>query len=174
MASDRPAFPLKTDSYQTARNCAIILYTRGHIVENLVTHPESTSLTVEVDVDGERHVKAWAFFAEIVPKSLKVETGRVKIEIILAKVAPINWPRVEAEESATAVLYEKWQKVPVPKEEEEKNDGLDHFLQKIYKDASPEARRAMMKSIVESQGTVLSTNWEDVGARHVDPQPPKD
>jgi suppressor of G2 allele of SKP1 len=174
MTSEELPFPLKTDSYQTAKSCAIVLYTRGHTVENLVTHPESRSLTIEVEIDGERHVKAWAFFADLVPESLKVDTGRVKIEIVLAKVAPVNWPRIEAEEGATAVLYEKWRQVKLPKEEEEKNDGLDHFLQKIYKDASPDARRAMMKSIVESQGTVLSTNWEDVGARHVDPQPPKD
>jgi hypothetical protein len=31
----------------------------------------------------------------------------------------------------------------------------------------------MMKSFVESGGTVLSTNWEDVGSRQVKGSPPK-
>jgi suppressor of G2 allele of SKP1 len=52
-------------------------------------------------------------------------------------------------------LYERWSGVGLPAEEEEKEEGLDHFLQKISRDSSPEARRAMMKSMTESQGTVL-------------------
>jgi suppressor of G2 allele of SKP1 len=105
---------------------------------------------------------------------LKIDQGKVKTEFVLVKEAPLNWPRVEAEEGAAVALYERWSKVQLPKEEEDKAEGLDHFLQKIYKDASPEAQRAMLKSMTESQGTVLSTNWEDVGSRNVEPQPPKD
>jgi suppressor of G2 allele of SKP1 len=108
------------------------------------------------------------------PSTLKIDQGKVKTELVLLKEAPLNWPRVEAEEGANVALYERWNKVQLPKEEEDKAEGIDHFLKKIYKDASPEAQRAMIKSITESQGTVLWTNWEDVGSRHVEPQPAKD
>jgi suppressor of G2 allele of SKP1 len=36
-----------------------------------------------------------------------------------------------------------------------------------------DTRRAMMKSFVESNGTVLSTNWKDVGAKKIECTPPE-
>jgi suppressor of G2 allele of SKP1 len=38
--------------------------------------------------------------------------------------------------------------------------------------ASDDAKRAMMKSYQESQGTVLSTNWQEVGKEKVEIKPP--
>jgi suppressor of G2 allele of SKP1 len=52
-------------------------------------------------------------------------------------------------------------------------DALNHLLRNIYKDASDETRRAMQKSMIESGGTVLSTNWADVGSRKVEGSAPK-
>jgi suppressor of G2 allele of SKP1 len=169
-----PEFPIRTDTYQTAKNCAVVLYTKGHTLENLVTHPESNSLTIEADIDGTHAIKAWQFYSTVDPSSARVSPGRATTEIVLAKSPAATWPRVEAEEAQTAVLYEKWNKAPVAKEEEEKPDGLDGLLQKIYKDAPEDTRRAMMKSFTESKGTVLSTDWKDIGGRFVEPQPPKD
>jgi suppressor of G2 allele of SKP1 len=169
-----PSFPIRTDTYQTAKNCAVVLYTKGHTLENLITHPESNSLTIEAEIDGVHAIKAWQFYSTVDPSSVRVSAGRATTEITLAKSPALNWPRIEAEEPQTAVLYEKWGKIGSQKEEEEKADGLDGLLQKIYKDATPETRRAMMKSFTESKGTVLSTDWSDIGNRFVEPQPPKD
>jgi suppressor of G2 allele of SKP1 len=47
-------------------------------------------------------------------------------------------------------------------------DAVDGFFKKLYAGADEDTRRAMMKSFYESNGTALSTNWKDVGARHVD------
>ncbi|KAF1848090.1 SGS-domain-containing protein [Cucurbitaria berberidis CBS 394.84] len=56
--------------------------------------------------------------------------------------------------------------------EEIRGDETSHFFQKLYKDASPDQQRAMMKSYQESGGTVLSTDWKNVGDKTVVPQPP--
>lgn len=60
-------------------------------------------------------------------------------------------------------------------EKDEKLDGdaaLNKFFREIYSDADEDMRRAMMKSFVESNGTVLSTNWKDVGKKTVEGSPP--
>ncbi|KAE8144851.1 hypothetical protein BDV25DRAFT_165934 [Aspergillus avenaceus] len=53
-------------------------------------------------------------------------------------------------------------------------DGVDSFFKKLYANADPDTRRAMVKSYVESQGTSLSTNWSEVGQGKVETRPPSD
>ena len=51
-------------------------------------------------------------------------------------------------------------------------DPVDSFFKKLYANADPDTRRAMMKSYYESEGTALSTNWDEVGKGKVDARPP--
>ena len=60
-------------------------------------------------------------------------------------------------------------------EAEEKKEGeaaLNEMFQKIYADASDDAKKAMNKSFQESGGTVLSTNWNEIGAEKTEVKPP--
>ena len=51
-------------------------------------------------------------------------------------------------------------------------DPVNGFFKKLYKNADPDTRRAMMKSYQESNGTALSTNWSEVGQGKVETTPP--
>lgn len=51
-------------------------------------------------------------------------------------------------------------------------DPVDAFFKKLYANADPDTRRAMVKSYYESEGTALSTNWEEVGKGRVPVRPP--
>ncbi|KAF2863102.1 SGS-domain-containing protein [Piedraia hortae CBS 480.64] len=70
-------------------------------------------------------------------------------------------------------------KAEVEEEEEEDayeyggGDAADIFFRKLFKNADPDTKRAMMKSFSESNGTSLSTNWEEVSRKKYDTVPPE-
>lgn len=113
----------------------------------------------------------------------------MSIELTVLKTAPIQWPELEAKEGAPASLMappkkdikypnskgRDWSSFKYTEDEEikpEGDQGLQYLFQQIYGNGSPEQRMAMVKSFTESGGTVLSTNWEDVGKRKVKAEPP--
>lgn len=51
--------------------------------------------------------------------------------------------------------------------------ALNGFFQTLYKDADEDSQRAMMKSFIESGGTTLSTNWDEVKKETVTVKPPE-
>lgn len=69
-----------------------------------------------------------------------------------------NWDKLAAED-----LDDK---------DEIEGDETSHFFKRLYKDATPEQQKAMMKSYQESGGTVLSTDWSKVGSGTVNAEPP--
>ncbi|KAF1968751.1 SGS-domain-containing protein [Bimuria novae-zelandiae CBS 107.79] len=58
-------------------------------------------------------------------------------------------------------------------EDEYEGDETSRFFKHLYKGAGEDAQRAMMKSYQESGGTVLSTDWSNVGSKFIAPEPPE-
>lgn len=67
-----------------------------------------------------------------------------------------------------------WDSLPLD-DGDDKEDGQDinGFFKTLYKGSTPEQQRAMMKSFLESNGTTLSTNWEEVKDKAVPTVPPQ-
>ncbi|KAL7075438.1 hypothetical protein ACQ4LE_004937 [Meloidogyne hapla] len=76
--------------------------------------------------------------------------------------------------SDLSAKYAKWDKLAKEVDEnDEAEEGVDKLFQKIYKDASDDTKKAMIKSFTESKGTVLSTNWGEVKKGQVAMKPPQ-
>lgn len=57
-------------------------------------------------------------------------------------------------------------------DDEAGGDDTNRFFKKLFKGSSPDVQRAMMKSYTESNGTALSTNWDEVRKGKVETVPP--
>jgi len=73
----------------------------------------------------------------------------------------------------------KWVDADIDKEFEElqkaeASNDVNKFFSQLYQNADLDTRRAMEKSMAESNGTVLTTNWTDVKDRKVEMYKDKD
>ncbi|KAL2754856.1 hypothetical protein ACRALDRAFT_1071492 [Sodiomyces alcalophilus JCM 7366] len=75
-----------------------------------------------------------------------------------SRKGPKNWDKLVSEEEKD-----------VDHDKEEVND----FFKTLYAGATDEQKRAMIKSFTESNGTSLSTNWDDVKEKKVETVPPE-
>ncbi|CAL1544178.1 unnamed protein product [Lymnaea stagnalis] len=188
---------VKYDWYQTHTHVVVTLLVKNVKKENLTVDSEKRKLKVDI---VEPSVSLDLTLAHLVdPVQTAVKIFSTKIEIKLKKGEGIQWSKlegsIEEEEKvcplAAAPIQEEpprypssshhtrdWDKIAKEVTEEEKDEklegdaALNQFFQKIYADASDETKKAMMKSFSESGGTVLSTNWDEVGAKKVEVKPP--
>ncbi|KAI9160299.1 hypothetical protein LWI28_006951 [Acer negundo] len=195
-AAPKPKY--RHEFYQKPEEVVVTIFAKRVPAENVTIDFGEQILSVTIDVPGE---DAYQFqprlFGKIIPAKCKYEVLSTKVEIRLAKAEQIQWTSLEfSGQSAVPVRVissatgsqrptypsskptKDWDKLEaeVKKEEkEEKLDGdaaLNKFFREIYADADEDTRRAMKKSFVESNGTVLSTNWKEVGSKKVEGSPP--
>lgn len=135
---------------------------------------------------------------EVDPENVQLNVLTKKMEITLTKLNKINWKNLEyTKESESVSSFPQpvvgdksspggslgyptsskksidWSKVDLSDEEDENSGSADAFFKKLYANADPDTKRAMMKSYMESNGTALNTNWEDVSKAPVETSPPE-
>lgn len=169
---------MKYDWYQTETAVTVTVLLKNAADKNYSVKLEQNSLRLQADDIEPIELNLWN------PINVEQSTHKAtpsKVEIKLAKLIGQRWDALErkatAEEEAAASSAARkkhdWDKISkeLEKEDDEKDDVNDLF-KKIYADANEDTKKAMMKSYYESGGTVLSTNWAEVGAKQVEVKPP--
>ncbi|KAJ7969865.1 protein SGT1-like [Quillaja saponaria] len=197
VTSAKPKY--RHEFYQKPEEVVVTIFAKGIPKNCIAVYFGEQILSVSIEVPGEEtyHFQP-RLFGKIIPSKCSYEVLSTKVEIRLAKAESINWKSLEFSKEiivpqkcnvSSVAAYERpsyqsskpkrdWDKLEaeVKKEEkEEKLDGdaaLNKFFREIYQDADEDTRKAMRKSFVESNGTVLSTNWKEVGSKKVEGSPP--
>ncbi|XP_038219975.1 protein SGT1 homolog [Zerene cesonia] len=195
-----PAKPkIKHDWYQTDALVVVTILIKNAPSDKIKVHYGERTLSVSSplpNTDAEYSLEL-ELAHEIIPSMCKYVVSPSKVEIKLRKKEGIRWTLLEGEgkeekikaipqavidasgpQQPPKIFRKDWEKIEkdIKKmEEEEKPEGdaaLNALFQKIYGEGSDEVRRAMNKSFVESGGTVLSTNWNQVAKEKVEVKPP--
>lgn len=160
---------IRKDWYQIGNKVTVSVFIRDA--------PSST----KVDISADRiEIPAYDFVLDlshpIDPSSAKIDIVKPKIELTFEKASPGNWSQLAKTPDdpkplakPKAAFEKEWN---IDDEPEEESGDPQAFFEKIYKDADPDAQRAMMKSFIESNGTTLSTNWAEVSKGKVEITPP--
>ncbi|GMJ06495.1 ENHANCED DOWNY MILDEW 1, ENHANCER OF TIR1-1 AUXIN RESISTANCE 3 [Hibiscus trionum] len=196
-----PAKPsYRHEFYQKPEEVVVTIFAKGIPRECVRVDYGEQILSVAINAPGKDayHFQP-RLFGKIIPDKCRYDVLSTKIEIRLAKAEPIHWISLEYSReaavpqriNASSVTANQrpaypsskpkrvdWDKIEAQVKKEEKEEqldgdaGLNKFFREIYQDADEDARRAMQKSFVESNGTVLSTNWKEVGVKKVEGSPP--
>ncbi|XP_058643757.1 protein SGT1 homolog isoform X4 [Onychostoma macrolepis] len=185
---------VKHDWYQTESQVVVTIMLKNAKKEDVTVIFGERELTAVVKLpSGEDYCLMVHLLHPVVPQQSTYRILSTKIEIKMKKTAAIQWEKLQGECTLSNVKHftpnqypssshytRNWDKVVGEIKEEEKKEklegdaALNKLFQQIYSDGSDEVKRAMNKSFMESGGTVLSTNWMDVGKRKVEMNPPDD
>lgn len=190
-----PAAPVvKHDWYQTESQVIVTVMVKSVPQDGVCVSFKERELTATVRLaSGDNYHLDLHLLHPIVPQQSNFKILSTKVEIKMKKADAIRWETLQGEGQDSNIKHfnpheypssshhtQKWDKMVVDLSEEEKNEklegdaALNKLFQQIYSDGSDEVKRAMNKSFMESGGTVLSTNWTDVGKRKVEMNPPDD
>ncbi|XVE64298.1 hypothetical protein DITRI_Ditri07aG0089800 [Diplodiscus trichospermus] len=195
-----PKQTYRHEFYQKPEEVVVTIFAKGISRECVSVDYGEQILSVAINAPGKDAYNFQPrLFGKIIPDKCRCDVLSTKIEIRLAKAEPIHWASLEFSRevsvpqrvnisSVTAnqrLVYPSsksksvdWDKLEAQVKKEEKDEKLDgdaalnKFFRDIYQDADEDMKRAMQKSFVESNGTVLSTNWKEVGAKKVEGSPP--
>ncbi|XVF50900.1 hypothetical protein PTKIN_Ptkin04bG0140600 [Pterospermum kingtungense] len=198
VAPPKPTY--RHEFYQKPDEVVVTIFAKGIPRECVFVDYGEQILSVAINAPGKDAYRFQPrLFGKIIPDKCRYDVLSTKVEIRLAKAEPIQWTSLEFSRevavpqrvnvsSVTTTqrpVYPSsktkrvdWDKLEAQVKKDEKDEKLDgdaalnKFFRDIYKDADEDTRRAMQKSFVESNGTVLSTNWKEVGAKKVEGSPP--
>lgn len=191
---------IKHDWYQTEATVVVTVLVKNVQPDKLYINFSENSLNVDLTVDEHEQKLEYYLAHKIVPEQCSYKITPSKIEIKLSKLEGLRWDKLEGDpekevpkiiSQASAVqitdgpppyptskkgkdwsAIEKDMKDQESKEKREGKEAVNQLFQEIYSKGSDEVKKAMNKSYIESGGTVLSTNWEEIRRDKVPVKPP--
>jgi suppressor of G2 allele of SKP1 len=129
-------------------------------------------------LEGEAHLDEEAKLVEHINhgESLKDDVGekdKAPIYPTSSRKGPKDWDKLASDALKAEKAKGGEKDADLGDDDDDEADPMNGFFKKLYKDADPDTRRAMMKSYQESNGTALSTNWADVSKGPVETHPPE-
>uniref|UniRef100_A0A8C3G345 SGT1 homolog, MIS12 kinetochore complex assembly cochaperone n=1 Tax=Cyclopterus lumpus TaxID=8103 RepID=A0A8C3G345_CYCLU len=190
----QPLFAPVHDWYQTESQVIVTVMAKNVPKDGVCVNFMEKELSATIQLASEENYNLDLHLLHpIVPQQSNFKILTTKVEFKMKKTDAIRWEKLEGEGQESKIKHFnpnqypssshiacKWDKMVVDIGEEEKSEklegdaALNKLFQQIYCDGTDEVKRAMNKSFMESGGTVLSTNWVDVGKRKVDMSPPED
>jgi suppressor of G2 allele of SKP1 len=101
------------------------------------------------------------------------EKSAIPHHILSGKTSQDSAPAYPTSSKSGAKNWDKLASEDLDDKDDIEGDETSHFFKKLYSGATAEQQRAMMKSYQESGGTVLSTDWSNVGNKTIVPEPPE-
>jgi len=190
---EMPVPKISHDWYQTETHVVVEVRIKKLTGDLVKVEMGDTTLSVTAKLPtGSEYSLELDLAHPILPLQSSYKILSTKIEIKLRKSEGVRWSVLEGDGSAPlpggAVAPATGIKGPyasgrdwaaieknLATEAEEKKEGeaaLNEMFQKIYGDASDDVKKAMNKSFQESGGTVLSTNWGEIGSQKTEVKPP--
>ncbi|XP_037642680.1 protein SGT1 homolog isoform X2 [Sebastes umbrosus] len=186
--------PVKHDWYQTESQVIVTVMAKNVPKDGVCVNFMERELSATIKLaSGENYNLNLHLMHPIISQQSNFKILTTKVEFKLKKTDATRWEKLEGEGQESNIKHFdpnqypsssknacKWDKMVVDLGEEEKTEkvegdaALNKLFQQIYCDGTDEVKRAMNKSFMESGGTVLSTNWVDVGKRKVEMNPPED
>jgi suppressor of G2 allele of SKP1 len=194
------ASAVRHEWFQTPESVTVTFFCKERQESDVCVEYTSNSLcvTIKLATGKEFQHTFGPLYTDVIVGECSHTVGKYKVEVKLKKSKEVQWKNLERSDDEPAAGYvtstapttrpaypssrpqkKDWDKMVadvIKDEAEEKEEGdaaLNKLFRDIYAKADENTRRAMNKSFQESGGTVLSTNWEEVGAKHVDGTPPK-
>jgi suppressor of G2 allele of SKP1 len=188
--------------YQTETHVTVSILVKNVKKEDLKCDVHESNLSCSIRLpSGSDYSLELDLAHSVVPDQTQIKILGSRVEIKLKKVEGWRWEKLESDgvndtvkqfypgqTTATADTVHKypssshyrhnWDAMEAQIKAEEKDEklegdaALNKLFQQIYADGSEETRRAMNKSFLESGGTVLSTNWKDIGDKPTECKPP--
>jgi len=175
---------LRHDWYETESQVTIEIFLKNQKAEDVKVDFTKDTVSAQAKLPADTYELNLNLSHEINPEQSSFKVLSTKIEIRLRKISAEKWSVLErkAEEKSeektpsyptSSLIKHDWDKIEkeIDKDKDADND-VSELFKKIYQDGNSDLRRAMNKSFMESNGTVLSTNWKDVGNKTVEVKPP--
>eukprot|EP01117_Protostelium_nocturnum_P004746 TRINITY_DN1721_c0_g1_i2.p1 TRINITY_DN1721_c0_g1~~TRINITY_DN1721_c0_g1_i2.p1 ORF type:complete len:351 (+),score=137.60 TRINITY_DN1721_c0_g1_i2:164-1216(+) len=176
---------IRHEWYQTPTHVTVSVLCKNVKKEDAKIQIKERSLLVELSLPtGAEYQLDLQLEGSVDPNNTKISFLSTRIEIAMPKLKLLHWKNLEgsgdqteysnAQSSSSTTSSHKpkknWDKILEDDKDEEQD--INQVFQSIFANGTDEQKKAMMKSFTESGGTVLSTNWDEVGSKTVKGSPP--